>query len=358
MWQGTPHPSGVGLWSRLKLAAGVGRTGGELAYPNVGLQMPWTDNTHLSRIVLSDLFGDVETDAITRLEAMRVPSIAKGRALICGTLSRQPMAKFRGAEQVDADAWLYRTDTGVSPQSRMLWTLDDLIFNGMCLWTVERDADGRITDALRVPPQWWSLDKDLNILVDGVKARADEVIFFEGPQDGLLEIGRDMIRAARNTTRAYSQRVETPVPAVELHMTDPNADLNAPEIDQALSQWEAVRRRGGTAVTPASVEVKVHGDKATDMFVEGRNAERLDAANFLALPGALLDGSTATASLTYSTQEGRRNELVDYSLSFWATPIEARLSMDDVCESGTRIAFDLAYLSTPNQPAQGPASKD
>ena len=39
------------------------------------------------------------------------------------------------------------------------------------------------------------------------------------------------------------------------------------------------------AVTPASVEVKVHGDKATDMFVEGRNAERLDAANFLAITG-------------------------------------------------------------------------
>ena len=50
--------------------------------------------------------------------------------------------------------------------------------------------------------------------------------------------------------------------------------------------------------------------------------------------------------------------VVDLSLAFWATPLEARLSMDDVTPAGSRIAFDLEYLSTPTQPAQGAAHED
>lgn len=158
--------------------------------------------------------------------------------------------------------------------------------------------------------------------------------------------------------RAWSSRVDSPVPLIELHLTDSNAQLSDAEQDALIETWETSRRRGGTALTPAEIETKVHGTTPTDLFVEGRNASRLDFANYLALPGALLDGSTATASLTYSTKETSRNELVDLSLAYWATPIEARLSMDDVTPAGSRIGFDLEYLSAPTQPVQGPAHED
>lgn len=344
------------MWNAFRFAAEVSRSlGGEPGTPT-GAVSPWQTG-QLSQIVLADIFGeDVLTP--TRADAMRVPAVAKGRALICGTLSRQPLAKFRGEAKVTSDAWMYRTNTQVAPQVRMAWTIDDLIFNGVSLWAVERGNRGQITDAVRVPPEWWRIDGELRILVNDKPVNEDEVILFEGPQDGLLEIGRDSIIAARAMTRSWSQRVETPAPLVELHLTDQNMSLTDPEADQLLASWEGARKRGGTALTPSNVDVKVHGSTATDLFVNGRNAERLDFANYLALPGSLLDGTTATASLTYSTQEGRRNELVDLSLAFWATPVEARLSMDDVCPRGQRIAFDLEYLSTPTQPAQGPAHED
>ncbi|WP_448072337.1 phage portal protein [Georgenia yuyongxinii] len=321
------------------------------------IRSPWSAGS-LSKVAYSDIFGG-DFKAVTRAEAMKVPAIVKGRALITGTLSRQPLAKFRHDTKITADPWMYRTNSQVSPQQRMLWTLDDLIFYGAALWAVQRGAGGRILDAVRVPKEWWSVDPDsLGILVNAQPVDADEVIYFEGPQDGLLDIASDDIRAARAMSKAWANRVDSPVPLIELHSTDTNSGLEDDEVDELIETWETSRRRGGTAYTPAEIETKVHGQTPTDLFVEGRNASRIDFANYLNLPGELLDGSTATASLTYSTQEGSRNELVDYSLSFWATPVAARLSMDDVTPAGTRLDFDLEYLSTPTQPAQGPARED
>lgn len=319
------------------------------------VRSPWSGTT-LSRIAWSDVFG--ETPAIpTRAEAMRVPAIAKGRSLIVGTLARQTLAKFRGADKLAPDAWMYRTNTDVPPQTRMAWTLDDVIFGGVSLWAVERGKGDQITDGVRVPPEWWEVTPDLEVLVNGCPVSEGEVLLFEGPQEGLLELAQDDIVAARDMTRAWANRVSAPVPLVELHETS-GIELEDEEADELIDTWETARRRGGTALTPSNIETKIHGTTPTDLFVNGRNASRLDIANFLNLPASLLEGSSAVASLTYSTSTDDRNELVDLSLAYWATPLEARLSQDDVVPRGTRVAFDLEYLATPTQPLQGPASED
>ena len=325
-----------------------------------GVRSPWTSSS-LSSVAWADVFGTDTVGPVSRADAMRVPAIAKGRALICGTLARQPLAQFRGADIVTpAPQWITRTDTDQSPAERMLWTLDDLIFSGASLWAVKRDTRDRIVDARRIPPEWWVVDPTtLEILVNNEAAESGTVVLIQGPQDALLEIAADDVRAARAMTRAWSSRVTAPVPLVELHNTEANSDLLQEEIDALVDDWEASRASGGaTAYTPSQIEVKVHGQAAAELFVEGRNASRLDFANYLNLPASLLEGSQATATLTYSTTEGRRNELVDYSLSYWAAPIEARLSMDDVTPRGTRVAFDLLWLSSADQPAQSPALED
>lgn len=342
----------MGLLDLFEFASRVGTLA-----PSPRIASPWS-TTELTKVAWSDIFGE-DYVPVSRAEAMKVPAIVKGRALIVGTLSRQPLAKFRGAEMVAPEPWMYRSSHGISPQMRTLWTLDDLIFYGSSLWAVERGTRGQIIDAMRVPFEYWSVDPDsMGIVLNGRQATADEVIYFEGPQDGLLSIASDDIKAARSMARAWASRVDSPVPLIELHITDPLVQLTSDEEDALIATWETSRRRGGTSLTPAEIETKVHGSTPTDLFVEGRNASRLDFANYLCLPGALLDGSTATASLTYSTKETSRNELVDLSLAYWATPFETRLSQDDATPSGSRVAFDLEYLSAPNQPAQGPASLD
>jgi len=350
----------MGLLSAFRFATSVTRSGGQTSAPTSarsGVTSPWSPST-LSKIAWSDVLG-LEADVVTRAEAMTVPSIVKGRSLIVGPLSRHPLATYRGGEKITTPAWLYRTSTDVSPQMRMLWTLDDLIFGGWSLWAVERGAAGQIVDAVRVPPEWWTVTQDLVVEVNGRPVTPAEVILFQGPQDGLLECGKGTIRAAVAMERAWASRVTTPAPLVALRHTDAQMPLDEAEVQDLVDTWETARSSGGaTAFLPAAVEAQVFGGSDASLFVEGRNALRLDVANFLALPGELLDGSTATASLTYSTQEGSRNELADYSLSYWAGPIEARLSQDDVTPRGTRVAFDLSDFLTTTPAPSGPARED
>lgn len=319
---------------------------------------PFASAGSLAPIVASDVLGMGAVPVATRVEAMRVPAIVKGRALIAGTLSRYPLVKFRGADRIPSDAWMYRTSTAQAPEMRLLWTLDDLIFHGCSLWALQRGAKGQVLDAVRVLPDEWAVDEDNRITVRGERVLEDEVCLFEGPQDGLLTIAAEDIYASRAMARAWTQRVKSPVPLLELHLTDDALQLDDVEVVEMRDQWERARSVSGTAVTPASVDVKEHGTAPTDLFVQGRNAARLDWANYLNLPGALLDGSTATASLTYSTKEGSRAELVDYSLSYWATAITARLSQDDMVPAGQRVDLDLSWLSTPMPVGVGPTKED
>jgi phage portal protein BeeE len=93
----------------------------------------------------------------------------------------------------------------------------------------------------------------------------------------------------------------------------------------------------------------------SSLYIQARNALRIDLANHLNLPVALLDGSPATASLTYSTGEGKRSEFDDLSVDYWTTPIQAAFSQDSVVPRGTRIRFDFAsrYAAT-NAPTGAP----
>lgn len=345
-------------FQRIADALEVGTAGARSPGGRLAVASPWSTNT-LSQVVWSDIFGDDDSLPVTRDEAMRVPAVVKGRSLICGTLARQPLTLYRGAERLEPAPWMQRTNSAVSPYARMLWTLDDLIFGGSSLWAVDRDDDGAILDAVRVPPEWWEVTQDLEVLVQGAPAMPDAVLIFEGPQDGLLDLAREDIRAARAMTRAWSSRVKSPVPLVELHHTDDGAPLTDDEVRELIDGWEAARAAGGaTGYTPANVEVRVHGDAKTELYVEGRNASRLDFANLLSLPATILEGSTATASLTYSTREDSRNELLDYSLYYWAAAVEARLSMDDVVAAGERVAFDVSWLTQASTPSTSPAQED
>lgn len=320
---------------------------------------------HLERVIWADMAGLTNTPrAVTREQAMSVPAIAKARSLILGALGRQPLALYRGSEELEAPAWLSRSDTDQSPITRMCGTLDDLYFYGRSLWAIARDNDGTITDGIRIPQDWWDIDETgtISLTLDPNRSKQHvdpaNVIMFEGLQDGLLSIAQRTITAAIDLERAWASRVQTPAPLIELHETQPTTGLTDEEMQDYAAMWEARRRQSGTGVTPYGLELRMHGDKSTDLFIEGRNALRLDIALFSNIPSTLLEGSQATASLTYSTQEGRRNELLDYSLAFWAAPIEARLSMDDVTPPGTRIGFNVEYFSQPSQPSTFPTSND
>lgn len=336
----------VGVFDKIKTAARLGATGARSA---TGLVSPH-ESGKLQRIAWAEHFKG-ELDPVTRNGAMRIPAHAKARNVLAGIIASLPLVEFEHDTRVD-QPWLYRTSGDVSPWHRMVWTVDDLIHHGWSLWAVARNPwTGQIVDAARVPYELWELDQWTGeVTVAGEPAKASEVILIPGSFEGIIEAGADTIRGAHALQRAWIGRAQNPIPLVELHQVTDD-ELDNDEIDEMVDDWAQARMSptGAVGFTDNRVEVRVHGEVRTDLFEEGRNAIVLDIARLTGLPAALLDGSMSTSTLTYSTQEGKRNEFIDYTLPTYLRPIEARLSMDDVCKPGRRIRFDLASLTDTSQ---------
>lgn len=320
---------------------------------------PWAPSAagNLHTIVWSDIFDQAPKFA-TRGEAIAVPAVAKGRNILVSLIAPRPLIALDTNGRLERQpAWLHTTSTGVSPQHRMAWTIDDLIFHGVSLWTLERDDDGQIVDAMRWPIDQWEIDDDGRILVTGTPAAASDVCLFTSFGEGLLTNAGRSLQGATLLEAAWVRRANDPIPVVDLHMTveDALSDEDAKELAQT---WDAARRNGATAVTPAGIEARALGQVSPDLFVQGRNASRLDLAGFFNLPAQLLDASLSTSSLTYSTQEGRSNELATISLPYWTDAIAARLSLPDMTPEGVRIRFDLTDLHTPTVNATGTPTED
>lgn len=330
------------------------------------VRSPFTSTT-LQKIALAELSG-LQPTAVTREEALRIPAVVRARDLVCLTLGRYPFVMYQSAgtgnpdddTQVPLPKWLQSTSTGIPVRGRTVWTIDDLFFGGMSVYATERDPETKeIVDAVRVSPAYWNVDPDsLGVTVYGEPAKADQVLIFEGYRQGLLTMCDEGVTASRDLANAWQQRIKSPVPLVAIKQTDNNSDLTDDEIDNLVLDFEAARRESGTAFVPFGYDVDAMGTVAPDLYIAARNADRLDWANNTGLPASLLEGSQATASLTYSTQEGRRNEFVDYSLSAWALPIEDRLSQDDVTPPGCYVRFNLQWLLDTTQHGTTPGTED
>lgn len=324
------------------------------------LATPWTSSTLTPNVLFGDILGSAEAP-MTRALAMSVPAVAKARHLICSTLSRQPLRTYRSEAVASTQpAWLYRTSGDVPPQLRMAYTLDDHLFFGWSLWAVQRGAGSQVVDAARVPKNRWAFAPDGSVLVDDKPVDAEQVILIPGPFEGLLTAAARTIRGAVALEDQWQNRVKNPVPITELHGTSADEPLEPAEALEMVNAYNVRRRdpEGVTVYTPHNVELKVHGDTAIELFVAGRNAVTLDVARHTGLPAVMLDASQVNASLTYSTKAEGRNDLLDALSNMWATPIEARLSMDDVTPRGQRVAFDLSNLLAVPQATTGPATED
>lgn len=297
---------------------------------------------------------------VTRLQALSVPSIAKGRALLHSIIATRALVALRGAERVNPQpTWLYRSDTGVSPAQRTAAILDDILFNEASLLAVQRGEGDAILDAAHVPYDRWTVDAQGQLLVDQKPVPAGSVIWIPGPGPGLLVTAAAAIRGAIGMDEAWQRRVRNPLPAMVLKEVN-DGEVSAQEAADAVRAVAKARQDIDNAVMflPAKFELETHASESTDLFETGRNALRLDIANFMNIPAALLEGSMSTASLTYSTQEGQRNELLDYCIPYWAGPIEQALSLDSVVPRGQRVRFDFADLTTTTTSPTGPNAED
>jgi hypothetical protein len=322
----------------------------------VGIRSPWAGD--LTRIVTTDLinlFEDtVGTECLSRDQMMSLPGVYRARGILLSLLADKPLQAWRGdvlLDVKDTPSFLYQTPGQLGPWQRMVRTIDDLIFYPYSLWICVRGAevDKRkpILSAVHCPYESWKINEvgliELKNSDGGWDvADEDEVILIPGPSEGLIAYATRTMLGARALDKTWVSRANTPAPLTELHIED-DTQLDDEEMLAVRDSWVVARRQpeGSVAMTPSNITVKDHGQADAALLVEGRNAARLDTAAFFNLPGSVLDASTATASLTYVTQEGNRSSLDDMSLPYWYRGIESRLSQDDIVAHGQSVRFDF-----------------
>lgn len=339
----------MGILDRL----GLGRSTHALlsSSTKLGISSPYATAVDLPPFVVTDLL-DPETIAnlpLSRSQAIAIPAVSKARNLLISTIAKFPLVTLNTVgplEPKDQPTFLYRTNSAVTPYERMAWTIDDLIFYGYSLWLLRRgaaDSSGRkpILDAEWCPTNQWTIT-DGHILVDEQEIDDENVILFNSPFEGLLNVAARTIRGAADVEASWVGRARNPIPLIELHLLD-ETDLTPTEIkEQIVDPWARARasENGAIGYTPSNFEVRTHGEVKAELMVEGRNAIRTDVGSFLNIRASMLDGTMGIDSLTYSTNEGEKNSFYEFDLPFWTDPIEARLSMDDVVPRGQRVRFD------------------
>ena len=313
--------------------------------------------------------------SLTRHHALEVPAVARARGLICGTIARLPMqvCTAPGVPVNPQPTWIDRSDGTLPAWKRTALAVEDMLFDGWALLSVERGANEWPTRLGYIPFTRWEFDPEGRIRIDrnverGPDAQPDwqyatdgSVALIPGPHEGVLHFGGDAIKAAADLARTAARASETPIPNIELHDTG-DRPLTDDQIDKLVSRWVAARqgKNSGVAYTNKSIELRAHGQQNADLVVEGRNAAAVDIARVMGVPASLIDASSGDgASRTYENMSGRNAEFVDYGLAPFMSALVARLGMDDLCPRGQHVEINLdgftslrpANLATPDDGA-------
>lgn len=288
--------------------------------------------------------------SISRKLAMQVPAVARARGLIVGAIARCPLEARQQGKRIDKQPlWLSRTDGMQSPVFRMTWTIDDLFFYGWSAWGVERDAEGYVIRADRIPAHLWDFDASGNVIIGGEQVDPSEVCVIPGPSEGLLNSSASIIRHALQLQNLADKYSATPAAQILLRQVK-GAPLTKEDRDALISGWAAARRgeNGGIAFANESIEVEELGKANTDLLIQGRNAVAVDIARATGVPALMLDaGAAGAGTITYRSQVSRNLELVDYALAPYMAAVAGRLGLDDMVPRGTAVAFDLTDLTSP-----------
>ena len=290
----------------------------------------------------------------TRALAMSVPSIARARGIICGTIGSLPLTTFNRitGEYVDPHRVINQPDPRVAGFVIYCWLAEDIWLYGagygQVLEMYSATDGGRVRAWTRVSPDRVTVDTDfLNTTINGYKVDGKSVpmqgvgsiIRFDGPDEGLLHRAGKTVAAAVYLENAAVNYAKEPAPTMVLKSNGTN--LTAERISSLLTAWKSARQSRSTAFLNADVDLKEFGfDPKSMQLAEARQYVALELARACGIPAYFL--SAEQTSMTYSNAVTERRSLVDFSLRPILKAIEERLSLPDFVPNPvmTRFALD------------------
>ena len=289
----------------------------------------------------------------TRRLAMSVPSVARARNIICGTIGSLPLEQYNkltGAH-IEAPRVIHQPDPRVPGSLIYTWLAEDIWLYGFGYGQIiDQYAvtdGGKIRAWTRISPDRVTVHTNVNnteivsYSVDGKQVPSQGVgslVRFDGFDEGFLHRAGKTVNAAVYLENAAVNYAKEPVPSLILKSTGTN--LPAERVSSLLSAWRNARQSRSTAFLNADVDVKEFGfDPKSLQLAEARQYVSLELARACGIPAYFL--SAETTSMTYSNSISERRSLVDFSLRPILTAIEKRLSMPDFVAQTTDVRFDL-----------------
>jgi HK97 family phage portal protein len=289
----------------------------------------------------------------TRALAMSVPSVARARNIICGTIGSLPLTTFNRitGEYVDPHRVINQPDPRVAGFVIYCWLAEDIWLYGagygQVLEMYSATDGGRVRAWTRVSPDRVTVDTDfLNTTINGYKVDGKSVpmqgvgslIRFDGADEGLLHRAGKTIAAAVYLENAAVNYAKEPAPSMVLKSNGTN--LTAERISSLLTAWKTARQSRSTAFLNADVNLEQFGfDPKSMQLAEARQYVALELARACGIPAYFL--SAEQTSMTYSNAVTERRSLVDFSLRPILKAIEERLSLPDFLPNPVMSRFSL-----------------
>lgn len=310
------------------------------------LRSPWSDSSHLEEVLFQDVFGIDAQGPVSRTAALRLATVAKGRDVLTGMISRQPLvASKNGAPLTPQSSFIQQVEKCVPLVTTLTWTFDAMFFYGRAWWHItETNAEGFPLWAEWVPESEAEVGEDGQLVrAFGVNVAPGSTIRIDGPHEGLLWRGADTIRRATRLNRAAAKAENNPVPSINLH--NEGEDLNKKEIATLTNSWKVARETSGVGYSSRGLKVESLGQHPEQLLIDGRKAINLELARHMGAPewavGVALEGT----SMSYSNRQSRNGELIDQFLAPFMSALTARLSLGDITPKGTNVAFDTSSLT-------------
>ena len=311
--------------------------------------------------LMTDAFNyylPIALTAVGREESMSVPSVARCRNLLAGTIASFPLELYRRStgEKLGKPVWLEQPAANQPRAVTIAWTVDSLLFYGVAYWQVTETYfdDGRPARFQWIAPGRVSFDSDpttqfiTQYYVDGKSVPMSglgSLITFQGLDEGVLQRGARTLRSAIDLETAARVATATPMPSGVLKNT--GADLSQEEVQSILAAWKAAREKRSTAYLTSTLEYQPTAFSPRDMmFVDGIQQMATQVARMMNVPAYYISADENT-SMTYANVQDERRQFVSLSLAPYVHAIQDRLSMDAITARGNIVKFDVedAFLA-------------
>jgi len=295
---------------------------------------------------------------LSRKDAMSVPSVARARNLICGTVASIPLEYYnkRTGEVIAAPRWINQLSKSQPSFVTITWLVDSLMMYGVAYMLVtERYAeDGRPSSFEWVANTRVTFNTDLNgmyvtqYFVDASPVDMNDIVTIQGFDEGILERGGRTIQAAIDLERAAAQNSANPQPAGFLKNT--GADLPPNEVQGLIAAWKRARQNNSTAYLTSTLDYSPVAFSPKDMmYNEAIQNLSTQIARLCNVPAYYLSADQNT-TMTYANVQDERKQFFALSIEPYIQAIQARLSMDDISTAGHEVRFAVFDTFLKNDP--------